>query len=257
PRVSEMLHEDAAVEMTAVSIRPDKSALQSDALSWSAKARGLSIVDAQSCINASHLLKSIKGLRLEIQKWFEPHIEAAMETKRKAEAARKALVDEKDRMEAPLVVAEGITKRALLAWEDTQERLRREEEQRLQAEAQKQAEAMTLEAAAAMEMEAAVTGDAGLLQEAQEILAQPVEAPVVAVKTFMPKVSGVTYRDNWKAKDDIDVKALAAALAAGQVPTTFLAPNLTAINQYIRATQGTQPIPGVQIFNDRTIAARR
>jgi hypothetical protein len=36
----------------------------------------------------------------------------------------------------------------------------------------------------------------------------------------------------------------------------FLQPNLTAINQFARATQGLQPIAGVKFFNDRQIAAR-
>lgn len=179
-----------------------------------------------------------------------------METKRKAEAARKALADEKDRMEAPLVDAETVVKRTLLAWETEQERLRRDEERRLQAEAQREAERVTLEAAAALEREAAKTGDVAMRQEAEDILAQPIEAPVVAVKTFVPKVQGVTYRDQWKAHPEVDVRKLAAAVAAGTVPVTFLAPNLTAINQFARITQGAQPVPGVKFYNDRQIAAR-
>lgn len=231
-----------------------KQTLSTDATTWAAKARGLQIRDADSFVNASQLLKSIKGLRQEIATWFAPHVEAAMETKRKAEAARKALVDEKERMEAPLVEAETITKRALLAWETEQERIRREQEQRLQLEAQRIAETVTLDAAAALERDA--HGDAGMLQEAADLLAQPIDTPVVSVATSMPKVQGVVYRDQWKAHQDIDVKALAAAVAAGTAPVTFLIPNLSALNNYARATQGAQPVPGVKWFNDRTIAAR-
>lgn len=233
-----------------------KDALAQESTSWAAKARGLSIVDAESCVNASQLLRGVKALRSEVQKWFEPHIEAAMDTKRKAEAARKALADERDRMEAPLVEAENLIKRALLTWETTQERLRREEESRLQAEAQRQAEAVTLAAAAAMEREAQQTGNAELLQEAQDVLAQPIEAPVVSVASFTPKVQGITYRDQWKAHQDIDIKALAAGVAAGTVSPTFLLPNIPALNNYARATQGMQPVPGVKFWNDRQIAAR-
>jgi hypothetical protein len=72
-----------------------------------------------------------------VQQWFAPHIEAAMETKRKAEAARKALADERDRMEAPLVEAETILKRSLLAYEAEQERAAAGGRTRLQAEAQR------------------------------------------------------------------------------------------------------------------------
>jgi hypothetical protein len=79
---------------------------------------------------------------------------------------------------------------------------------------------------------------------------------VISVAPLNPKVQGITYRDNWKAHPTVDVKALAAAVAAGTVPVTFLIPNMTAINQFARATQGAQPVPGVKFFNDRQIAAR-
>src|SRR4051812_21581758 len=116
---------------------PSKDALAVEATTWAAKARTLRIVDRDSCLNASHLLRSVKTLRLQVQKWFEPHVEASMETKRKAEAARKALCDERDKMEAPLVEAENLLKRSLLAYEAEQERQRLAEEQRLQEEARR------------------------------------------------------------------------------------------------------------------------
>lgn len=233
-----------------------KDTLQAEAQSWSSRARGLAIVDRQTCTDASMCLRSIKGLRSDIQTWFAPFIEAAKETKRKAEDARKALADELDRMEAPLVEAEGVIKRALLAWETKQEQERAERERALQAEAQRIAEAEILAAAAAMEREAVATGDAAMLQEAHDILDQPTEAPIVHVQPTMPKVQGVTYRDQWKAHPDIDVKKLAAAVAAGTASPTFLTPNLTAINQFARATQGAQPVPGIKFYNDRIVAAR-
>jgi hypothetical protein len=235
---------------------PTKQSLDTEVRSWASRASELQIIDRESCINASTLLRSVKTLRRQVQEWFEPHIEAAMETKRKAEAARKALADERDKMEAPLVDAENVLKRGLLVWETKQEQARLEEEKRLQAEAQAQAEAVTLAAAAAMESEALATGNTELLHEAEDILAQPVEAPVVVVKKLMPKVDGISYRDNWKAHPTVDVKALAAAVAAGTAPVTFLQPNMTAINQFGRATQGVQDVPGIRWFNDRQIAAR-
>jgi hypothetical protein len=131
-----------------------------------------------------------------------------------------------------------------------------EEERRLQAEAQARAEALTLAAAADMEREANATGNAELLQEAKDVLEQPIEAPVVVVQKMVPKVDGISYRDNWKAHPTVDIKALAAAVAAGTAPVAFLTANMTAINQYGRATQGTQAVPGIRWFNDRQIAAR-
>jgi hypothetical protein len=233
-----------------------REALDTESRSWAVKARGLVINDRESCLNASHLLRSIKTLRGQVQTWFAPHLEAAMETKRKAEAARKGLADEQARMEAPLIDAEMVLKRSLLAYESEQERVRAEHERALQAEAQRQAEAVTLAAAAEMEREAVATGNAEMLAEAADILEQPIEAPVVFVQKAVPKVQGITYRDQWKAHPDIDIKALCAAVAAGTAPTTFITANLTAINQFAKATQGAQPVAGVRFFNDRQIAAR-
>ena len=245
------------VTPTSISTAPrDKAEFQRDARTWSERVAALAIRTADDCVQASHLLRSIKGVRHDIQQWFAPHIDAAMETKRKAEAARKALADESDRMQAPLIAAEATVKGALLAWEREQETARRAEEARLQAEAQRQAEADTLAAAAALELEATRTGDDDMRAEAEAIMAQPVDVPAVMVKRMVPKVEGITYRDNWTVHPDISVRALAAAVANGTAPVTFLQPNLTAIRQWARATQGGQTIPGIKVVNDRQIAAR-
>lgn len=235
---------------------PSKDDLKREAIRWATEVQSLAIANAEGCTQASYLLRSIKSVRNEIQRWFAPHVEAAMETKRKAEAARKSLCDEQERMEAPLVNAERVVKHALLAWEQEQEQRRRAEEARLQAEAQRHAEAQTLEAAAELERVATATGDAEMLAEAESILAQPIEAPAVHVKSSVPKVQGISYRDNWTVHPDINVRALAAAVANGTAPATFLVPNLTAIRQWARATQGSQTLPGIRVFNDRQIAAR-
>ncbi len=177
-----------------------------------------------------------------------------MDVKRKAETARKGLADEQAKMEASLVEAEAIVKRTLIAWDTEQERLRLEQQRKLQAEAQREAERMSLEAAAAMEMEATRLGDAEMLREAQDIFAQP-NTPVVTVEKSTPKVEGIVYRDNWRAADDIDIKALSGAVANG-APSTFVTPNMSALNNFARATKGTATVPGVRFFNDRQIAAR-
>jgi len=253
PRVIDITPE----AVSTVSLVPrDKAELQRDARTWSERVAQLAIRTADDCVQASYLLRSIKGVRADIQQWFAPHIDAAMETKRKAEAARKALADENDRMQAPLVAAEATVKGALLAWEREQEVARRAEEARLQAEAQRQAEADTLAAAAALELEADRTGDADMRAEADAILAQPVDVPAVMVKRMVPKVEGITYRDNWTVHPDIDVKALARAVASGAAPANLLQPNMVALRAWAKATQGGQALPGVKVVNDRQIAAR-
>ena len=233
-----------------------KTEIAAEAQDWAARATSLRIVDRESCINASTLLRSIKTLRAGITAFWTPHIDAAMETKRKAEVSRKALADERDRMDAPLVEAEIRLKRGLVAYETEQERTRLDRERALQAEAQRQAEALTLDVAAALERDAIASGNAEMLAEAHDILAQPVEAAVVVVESTVPKVQGVSYRDNWKVAEPVDIKALATAVGSGAVPAAFLIPNMMALNQLARATKGMQEISGVRFYNDRQIVAR-
>ncbi len=233
-----------------------KDSLKAEARSWSEKANALTIPDREACVNVSYLLRSIKGVMSDIDTAFQPELDTALEAKRTADAERKRIVDERDAIKAPLVQAEPIIKRKLLLFEQEQERARLDEERRLQLEAQRHAEAVTLAVAADLELQAAATGDAEMLDEANAILAQPIDAPVISVKTAMPKVQGITYRDSWKAHPSVDLKALAGASAVGQAPVSFLVPNWTAINQFARATQGAQPVAGLKFFNDRTIAAR-
>jgi hypothetical protein len=232
----------------------EKLALVVEARTWADRVRALAIVDAESCRQAAYLLRSIKGVRADIQKWFAPHVEAAADVKRAATAAHKALTDECDRMQAPLVAGEQTIKAALLAWERDEETRRRETEARLEEAAHRAAEAATVNAAAALERDA--DGDPEMLAEAADLLAQPIEAPAVYVPSTVPHVQGIVYRDAWKAHPDIDVRALAAAVADGSAPVTFLQPNRTAINAWVRATQGHPAIPGIRVFNDRGIAAR-
>jgi len=240
--------------VVAAPVSKDELAVQAN--TWAARAAALVITSRETCIDASQLLKSIKHLRAGVAKFWTPHIEAAQETKRKADAARKSLVDERDKMDAPLVQAETVLKRALLSWEAEQEQRRQEEERALQAEAQARAEAATLAAAAALELEGTASGDTHMLAEAADILAQPIEAPVVSVASYQPKVAGVSYRDAWKVHPTINIRELAAAVAAGTVAPNLLTPNLVALGQMARATEGTAQVPGVRFFNDRTIAAR-
>lgn len=235
---------------------PSKDSLSQEAQTWAAKASALVIRDRETYIDATHFLRSVKSLENEIDAWFAPHVERAQDAKRQAEAARKGLCDERDRMKAPLMDAEQKTKCALLVWEQEQERLRREQEREAEERLRQEMERATLEAAAELEREGRATGNAEMVAEADAILAQPIDTPAVQVKSFMPKAEGITYRDNWQAHPEVDIKALCAAVAAGTVPTTYVVPNMTAINGVVRATKGAATIPGVRVVNNRIVAAR-
>ena len=218
-----------------------------EALDWPAKARLWKVEDDRTVVGASEYLKAIKGLQKKIGDTFDPHIQRAHE-------AHKALLKEKQNLVAPLNEAETILKQSLSAYEQKQEAERQARERELQAKALREEEDRRLAVAVAMTAEAQVTGDGALAAQAEAVLDEPFPTIAVSVAKQMPKVSGVVYKDAWKA-GSVDVKVLAKAVADGKLPATYLTPNMAAINARIRSSKGTEPIPGVKIVKERVVAA--
>jgi hypothetical protein len=213
-------------------------AVKAEALSWPERAKALTVTDSTSYEAGAALLKGIKALRNRIAETFDSHIKRAHE-------AHKALVKEKADAEAPLTLAEGTIKKALVAYTEAEERKRREEERRLAEEARKAEEARRLEEAAALETMALDTSDAEMLATAQDIVAAPVVAPVIVLPTERPKVAGISYREVWKFRVVNDAL----------VPREFLAVDEQKIGGYVRAMKGAAKIPGVEVYSEKVASA--
>lgn len=219
---------------------PEAVTLTTDAQTLPARARAIVIVDAASERLAGEFLKGVKALRAEIAAVFDAHI-------KRAHDQHRALIDEKKRAEAPAIEAEGILKAALVAFEELQERLRREEEARLQAEARAREETRRLEEAAALELE-------GCADEAEALLDEPLDASSVLVVERRPSASGIAYRETWSAKV-VSLRKLIAFVAQHPEHERLLLPNQTALNQLARAQQHNLTIDGVQAVSTKGVAA--
>lgn len=212
------------------------------ALSMPEQARAVRITDPASYERACDFLKGVKALREEISETFDPHIKRAYE-------AHRALCAEKKDAEAPLAEAERIVKNGLVAYDQAQERIRREEQRRLEDQARREeedrrlAEAETLAACGAPEM-------------ADALLSEPIDTPVVAVAPTTPKVTGISYRENWSARIT-DLHALVKFVAANPSHIGLLKANEPALNAQARSLKGQMRIPGVQAFATRDVAAGR
>lgn len=122
------------------------------------------------------------------------------------------------------------------------ERARREAEAKARAEAEAAAKAerdRLIEQAAEMEKQGMTKAAERTMKEAEKVEAAPiqVQAPIVP---DAPKVSGLTTRDNWKARL-IDI---------GQVPREYLCFDQKAADAFARATKGTKNVPGIEFYND-------
>jgi hypothetical protein len=212
-----------------------------EALTWPDRARAAVVRDAASYEDAAQLLLGIKDLRRKIAETFDPHCKRAYE-------AHRALTKEKADAEAPLTQAERIIKDSLRAYDAEQERLRREQQRIADEQARREAEDRALEQAAALEREGKDFGDEALVAEAHALINAPIVAPTAApVAKSTPKVAGITMRKTW------NFRVVNEAL----VPRQYLSVNETKIRGVVRALGAAAAIPGVEVYEETSVAAGR
>ncbi len=150
-----------------------------------------------------------------------------------------------------LVKAEGSIKRAMVGWQDEQEKIRQAEQARLD-KLQQEKEAKLR---AAAEKEAArianLKTDAAkerATAKAEELKAQAdatAEAQMV-VESKVEEVSGISTRKVWKF-EVVDINEL---------PREYMVADEAYIGKIVRASQGKKEIPGVKIYSENIIASR-
>lgn len=182
---------------------------------------------------AANILLTIKEIRKKIEATFKP-------IKQKFDAAKKEVLDQEKAADRPLIEAEMYIKPLISGYLLEQERIRKEEERRLQEQARKEEEERQLQ-------EAILAEQSGHKDEAEAIMEAPVQAPPVVVPKAVPKVEGISMRENW------DFEIVSESL----LPRQYLMPNLVAIRQVVRGLKGNSNIPGVKVFKTSNIAAGR
>jgi hypothetical protein len=184
-------------------------------------------------------LKTIKAFQRRVTDFFKPHKDRVL-------AAHRALCDDERKALDPALNDELACKRLMLAWDSEQDRLRREEERRRQEQAQRDAEERRIQEAAALEREAQASGDAGLLDEALEMMEQPVVAAAIApVEKATPKVQGIAYKEIWKFRiTDVN-----------RIPREYLKVDDVKIGGVVRSMKGATKIPGIECYPEKTVAA--
>ena len=249
-------------------------------VSW---ARSLAITTADDYAEAGERLAQIKGMAKRIAAFFSP-------MKKRADEAKKSILDAEKKLSVPLADAEKLTKDALQAWDDAQaakaeaercrlqaiadEQARKEREKAeqeaarqraIEAEARAKAEAARLAAeqasaaerkrllaeAAAADRKAAA---AAVKVEAQQDQAAAVIAPVIHVATVTPTVEGMSRRATWKP-EIIDRQALLEYICKNNRHDLIII-NEKMIEAYAKSMKQGATMPGVRFFEERSIASR-
>jgi hypothetical protein len=218
----------------------DPKAVEAEVVALVARVKGPAISSPSDFARVAEELKDVKAAEKKWDEIIDPLIKSA-------HATHKGLTTLRAKVRGPLEVIETGHKIALASWEEEQDRIRREEERRLQAEADARAAEEVLEEAIAAEQ-------AGDKESAAAILEAPVLAPIVQIRPTAPRVSGVSFSDNWSAVVT-DEMALIRAVAEGRAPMACLTPNTVFLNGQARALKAEFRIPGVRAQSTRGVSA--
>lgn len=215
---------------------------------WTAPNVPLPISSHEDYMVVADALKEVKEFEKRVESWFKPLVE-------KAHAAWKGLTERRRETLAPAKAWEAECKSGLAEWDTEQERIRQEEQRRLEAEARKAEEERRMAEAAALEQEALAEGDESKLAEAEQLIAEPIETPVVSVPKTTPKVAGIQYREQWSAQV-VNQQQLVSYVAQNPQFTNLVQPNMPALNALARSLKGKLKIPGVKAVGTKAVAAR-
>lgn len=211
---------------------------KSSAMKILEQARYLNITSAADYEAAAEFTKQVKALSKRIKDYWAP-------LKKAARDAWQSLVDREKELLKPLEQAEAEVKTKMAAYQrkvQEEERAARELAEKLKRE---EAERLLAEAAKAAEQ--------GNEMESEILLAQAeiMEASQPAVQMQTPKATGVSTRTLYRARiiDESKVPVEVAGVVIRPV-------DLAAINKLAQASKGRIQIPGVEVYEEKSVAVR-
>lgn len=176
--------------------------------------------------------KAIRKYEKQVSEAFDPIVKST-------HAAWKSATAQKAKYAEPAKEAKKIIGSKMAEWDEEQRKIAEEEAKRKEAELKKQMEA---ERQRAIE-EAKEQGDD---EVAEQIAQEPVFVPPVPVAPSKPKVSGVAARSMWKFQ----------VVDPNKVPREFLKIDESKIGQHVRIHKASTNIPGVRIWEEKSVAFR-
>jgi hypothetical protein len=199
------------------------------ALSVPDQAKQISIKSMDDYVRAGEIMLTIKAIRKKITDTFKP-------IKQKMDAAKREVLDQEDLADKPLREAEAWLSPQIVSWNREQERIRQVEETRLREIARKAEEERKLAEAIAAP-----------IAEQAAILDEPVIVSPVIVPKSVPKVAGMSIRDNWKFR----------VANEKLIPREYLKVDEVKIGQVVRALKDQTNISGVEVYNEGSVSGRR
>lgn len=188
-----------------------------------AYAVALVIADNDTYTKADQFCVALKGLEKEIVGDFE-------DSKKIAALAHKTICAQEKAHLDKVIPARTLVKQKMSAYQDSQEKLRRDEEERQMVEAKKAADAEALRQAEQAEKE-------GKHEEAEAIIQTPVYVAPVFIPKSVPKASTIV-RKIW------DFRVVNESI----VPNQYKMIDEQKLRAQAKATGNSIPVPGVEFF---------
>jgi hypothetical protein len=200
--------------------------------------KGLTINNNQEYLNSGEFLKQVKTVSKLID-------DSRKELTRPLDEAKKRVMEFFKEPLDQLLSAESMLKRAILDYQQEQERIRREEEQKAiaRAKAEEERKRRALEERATKAEESGNTAKAELLRER----ADDVYVPTVVTAPTLEKVKGISTKKVWKFRVTDECK----------IPREYLVINEAMLGKMAQATQGKIPVPGVEFYQEDVLSAGR
>jgi len=235
--------------------------VQKEVMPISEQARMISVIDHPTLVKANDFFLVIRQMRKKIEDVFSPIIEAAKETKRKADATRAEAVRQQEKIEEPLLRAEAYLNSQITDYKREQDRIRAEEEERNRQKAikeemerRKKEEDQRLKEAAKLEKAGAKEEAEALIQETIEAQEEPIQVYVAPPSTPKVELDGIATVTTWHA-EITDLKALCLAVGQGKCPVAYVEPetllkNHPALNKQAISLKGEMRIPGCKSVSE-------
>jgi hypothetical protein len=193
------------------------------------EARGFQVTDSNTYRLAADKLLTIKALRGEVDEAFDPIIADA-------HRAHKTGLAQKAKVDGPLAEAEELYKIKMGAYDDDQRRIQREEERRRREQVERQA-------AEDREREIEDAEKHGATIEEIIVIAEaPLRVAPVIVSPAVPKVAGISSRENWKWEVEDKLK-LDRFVAANPMYSNLTSVNSAAVTAWSAASSRPQRSP--------------
>ena len=206
------------------------------------EARAFQVTDSNTYRQAADKMLAIKALRAEVDNVFGPIIADAYK-------AHKTAISQKAKVDDPLAEAEELYKSKMGAYDDDQRRIQREEERWRREQAERQA-------AEDREREIEDAEKQGATVDEIKVIAEtPLRVAPVIVTPAVPRVAGISSRENWKWEVEDKLK-LDRFITANPMYSNLTVVNSAAVTNLVRSLKSATKIPGIKVWPESNIAGR-